>query len=471
MKILNQPRSGMLFAVLCLGTVPAIAQQASYTVIDLGTVGGRVTEALDLNEAGQVTGYSETADGQFRAFLYEDGEMRDLGELAPGGSVGHALNDSGAVTGLTAASDGHAHAFRYENGTMADLGTNGLSSNGSDINNAGDIAGDAVGSDGLRRAVIFRGGNVVDLGAPASFATSALALNEAGQAAGTYDDAAGSHAFLFNGSSAVDLVPGRTSVVFGNQSLNAAGQVAGGFQGDDTAHCFLYQGGQLSDPGSLGGGYCLGVGVNANGAMTGISATASGERHAFAYSGGVMTDLGTLGGDLSIGYAINDAGRVVGESAIVAGGDSRAFVYVDGKMIDLGALLQGLSGLPVTESVAFDINSSGQVLGRYTVHDASDPTIPFQSRAFIATPAGTPGATMFDKLLGLLGGIGPVQVLLDTVGQARDAYLGKNLEQTCSAMTAFSAQVRELAGTQIDLVRAVLLQTEAVAIRGVLGCR
>src|SRR6185369_14139592 len=46
------------------GALPA------YRVQDLGTLGGSLTQASDLNEAGQVTGYSETADGEVRAFVY-----------------------------------------------------------------------------------------------------------------------------------------------------------------------------------------------------------------------------------------------------------------------------------------------------------------------------------------------------------------------------------------------------------------
>lgn len=467
MRILNLPRSGFSVSVLLLGTAPALAQVPAYEVIDLGTLGGRVTEALDINEAGHVTGYSETADGQFHAFVYADGEMRDLGELAPGGSVGYGINDSGVVTGLTAATDAHAHAFRDEAGVMTDLGTAGRSSSGNAINNAGDIAGEAMDEAGLRHAVIFRGGSAIDLGVPASFTTSAVAINEAGQAAGLYEDEAGSHAFLFDGSGFVDLVPGRGSVVYGNQALNAEGLVVGGFQGDDTTHCFLFREGQLTDPGSLGGGYCLGIAVNGAGAMTGISSTATAERHAFVYANGTMTDLGALGGGLSIGYAINDAGLVVGESS-GREGDSHAFVHAGGQMIDLSPLVQSLTNLPVTDSVAFDINSSGQVLGRYTVHDASDESIPYRSRAFIARPVGS---ALFDRLIGLVAGIGPGRALLDLATQARDAFLGQNVPQACSVMAAFSRQVRAQTGRHIDIVRAVLLQAEAIVIRGVMGCR
>ena len=53
---------------------------------DLGSLGGRVTWAHAINAAGQVVGTSLTAEGDPHPFLWESGQMRDLGGL--GGSWG-----------------------------------------------------------------------------------------------------------------------------------------------------------------------------------------------------------------------------------------------------------------------------------------------------------------------------------------------------------------------------------------------
>ena len=67
-----------------------------------------------------------------------------------------------------------------------------------------------------------------------------------------------------------------------------------------------------------------------------------------------ITDLGTFGGYSSYAYGINDSGQVVG-AAQTPNGDTRAFLWQSGTMIDLGTL----GGA----SYAWDINNVGQIVG------------------------------------------------------------------------------------------------------------
>src|SRR5215471_6272392 len=57
---------------------------------DLGTLGGARSEPMSMNNHGDVVGYSGTANGQFHAFEYTNGQMLDLNV---GCGEAHGIND------------------------------------------------------------------------------------------------------------------------------------------------------------------------------------------------------------------------------------------------------------------------------------------------------------------------------------------------------------------------------------------
>nr|MCU0234153.1 hypothetical protein [Thermoanaerobaculales bacterium] len=61
------------------GQCPASATR--YTVVDLGTLGGSLSSAVDIDEEGGVVGSSTTAEGEVHPFVWRDGELVDLGTL------------------------------------------------------------------------------------------------------------------------------------------------------------------------------------------------------------------------------------------------------------------------------------------------------------------------------------------------------------------------------------------------------
>jgi probable HAF family extracellular repeat protein len=69
-------------------------------VTDLGSIGGPVSSALDINDSGQVVGWARTMTGVQHAFLFSNGSMTDIGAgFGPFDNVANGINSSGAVVG------------------------------------------------------------------------------------------------------------------------------------------------------------------------------------------------------------------------------------------------------------------------------------------------------------------------------------------------------------------------------------
>jgi probable HAF family extracellular repeat protein len=125
--------------------------------------------------------------------------------------------------------------------------------------------------------------------------------------------------------------------------------------------------------------------INERGDIVGFSNPAgpgdpSGEfiAHAFLWTrSGGMEDLGTLPGDeTSQAFAINERRQVVGVSS--GPGGNRAFLWQNGVMRDLGALVAAES--PDALQSARDIDDAGQITGN-VLDDGSGSTL-----TFVATP-------------------------------------------------------------------------------------
>ena len=118
----------------------------------------------------------------------------------------------------------------------------------------------------------------------------------------------------------------------------------------------------VSDLGVLTGTEATIEGVNNSGKVA-ASKDANGAYAAMLY-GGAWTNLGTLGGMDSFGADANDSVRVVGSSTS-AEGPIRAFLWTPGGTdgVPSNPQMKDLSTLGGPSSMAFAINSSGQVAG------------------------------------------------------------------------------------------------------------
>ncbi len=227
----------LLLIVLAIEVaISSSAFAVTYTITDLGTLGGTDSVALGLNEAGQVVGYSYLPDNTtFRAFLYSNGTMHDLGTLGGAHSIATGINEAGQVVGYAYLPDNAVeHAFLYSNGTMHDLGTlGGIDSFATGINEAGQVVGysDPLGNVG-QHAFLYSNGTMHDLGTLGGAYSLAYGINEAGQVVGRADlPNTAFHAFLYSNGTMHDLnslLPvGSGWVLFEARAINNAGAIVG----------------------------------------------------------------------------------------------------------------------------------------------------------------------------------------------------------------------------------------------------
>ena len=156
----------------------------TYTVTDLGNLGGNFSIAQAINTNGQVAGYSYNSNGARHAFLW-NGSMQDLGTL-PGSSqsAAYGINAQGQVVGTS-----DNIAFLYSNGHMTNLNNLIVSNPGwtlqqaTAINSQSQIVGWGINPSGEQHAFMFSNGVVLDLGSFGDI-SQAWGINDNGQVTG-----------------------------------------------------------------------------------------------------------------------------------------------------------------------------------------------------------------------------------------------------------------------------------------------
>jgi probable HAF family extracellular repeat protein len=313
--------------------------EARWVITDLGTLGGPGSEAVAINNRGQIVGSSDTkGDEEIHVVLWQKGKKRDLGTL--GGTYGAAydINERGQIAGSASTKANRwdpTHAFLWENGKMRDLGTlGGRDSEAVAINESGQIVGSSMTKGGVYHAFLWENGKMRDLGTFGGKSSKATAINDRGQIVGTMCKPSWvgkCRAFLWEKGRVLDLgVPGGSAT-----DINDRGQVVGwGRTTENLAYAFIWQRGKTRE---------LGV---------------SSERM-----------------DEAIAEAVNERGQVVGanwEDLPHGGGRGFGFFWQNGQMSALRPLQRGI------DSSAMDINGHGSVVG--TSSDVND------SHAVLWTP-------------------------------------------------------------------------------------
>ncbi len=331
--------------ILLAGSGQTIAQIApGYTLeaLPVGSAGGAAGSVHALSDAGLVVGERD-AGGAFHAFVFTDGGILDLGTLGGTHSAALDVSPSGIIVGRSDLRfPGVVRAFLFDAGVMRDIGTlpDAVEMVALGVNDAGDVVGRALvatGADESTRAFLLRDGELVELGTLGGEGASAVAVNPAGHIVGWSLDASGrTRAFRWSAESGMaDLgtLGGAESRAAG---INSAGVIVGEAETAlGVAHACVWAEGETIDLGTLGGLRSAAAAVNDAGVVVGGSQIGSGiDQHAFIrVAGGRLTDLNELMRPgtpwvLSSARDINNAGQVLVEGFRLTAGrfESAAFI-------------------------------------------------------------------------------------------------------------------------------------------------
>jgi probable HAF family extracellular repeat protein len=358
-----------LGAALAAVGVPAPATAGSppaYVVYDTGVSGA----GNGINNLGWPSGVLNTAAGDVHGALYIPGNVIDLGTLggANSGVEWPIKNNHGLVVGIseTATPDPLGETFSC----AAFIPTNGHT------------CLPFLWQNGALTALPLRGGNN-------GFATG---VNNAGFAVGWVETALRDPScvapqvlqFLAvkwgpGGGTPHVLPPYGGDSTSAATAINDAGEVVGISGTCDVAvgafsaiHSLLWVDGYPIKLPTLGGaGWNTPMAINNAGAVVGFSDLPG------DVSGGVLTpnfqsflwtrergivNLGVLAGDLlSEATGINDFGQIVGTSFNPVTGASRVYLWQDGTLYDLNALVQ--TNAPIYLLASGDINDRGEITG------------------------------------------------------------------------------------------------------------
>jgi probable HAF family extracellular repeat protein len=167
-QVAGQSLNGLIDPLLGTPAGIAVFWKSNGQVVDLGTLGGNQSLAATINNRGQVVGAAANAipdplsmfgwGTQTRAFLWEKGVMKDLGDLGGPDAFAISVNERGQVAGISYTSStpipGRTdcgqdippqNPFLWEKGRMIDLGTLGgicgFPAAISGLNNQGQVVG------------------------------------------------------------------------------------------------------------------------------------------------------------------------------------------------------------------------------------------------------------------------------------------------------------------------------------------
>ncbi|GAA4352482.1 DUF3466 family protein [Kangiella taiwanensis] len=372
---------------LSISAMTSASLAAPYEVVDLGGLGGTMSVAFDVNQAGQVVGYasvpSEENEGQFfaHAALFDESGNTDLG-VYPEGTISQAVGINDAMT-----------AVGFSN-KITESTSDGSSTIVSDV-----------------YATIFEMGNLIELPSQENvdntrafginnnnqiFLVGRIDLNPDDELSGTdrgfiYDRNTDTYSMV---TPFTDDISKRSYIT----GINDNGRITGFTDFDisdseTTIKSYIASVDDietLEEIPSIDNRAIFAQGINMNDEVVGsiyISGTRD-LREAFyinmSAGDSEITTLGFIDPRFNDSRArdINNMGQVVGKALVSVPtlDEYAAFIHEDGEMKDLNTLISCDSGWKLTEATA--INDSGQIVGFGSFEG--------EVRAFRLDPTGEP---------------------------------------------------------------------------------
>lgn len=355
--------SALITCCVITAAAQAPATQRKYRIIDLGTLGGSYSEALAINNKGQVVGESLTAANlDVHAFVWSGGQMTAIPGLGGGPNAfsrANDINNNGKVVGtndpdLFPGDRSRLFLFDVNTGSLTFPANPGWADR---INDAGQILGSAMLPSGFLSDVIISSSGIADLGALCGgLCSSNFGVN-----------------------------------AFDGKAINASGTVVGGpALPPNHLNGYLYTAGTFVSIAGNAGFYgnainnsnLIGGFVREQTGFFGIRARAASRQG----SNGNIVVYGSfaVNGDTTI-ESVNNIGQMVGTER--ASNVRTPFLIENGIMIPLSSLLPSGSGWTLLE--ALDINDRGEIVGSGRING--------EEHAFLLTPLACTSAEDTDN--------------------------------------------------------------------------
>jgi probable HAF family extracellular repeat protein len=289
-KALNVTTRLMLTAGLLLLSAPMWADPAA-TVSQIDVPNATYTDAVGINNRGEIVGSFMDAQGRLHGFVLRRGTFTTLDFPAQGATntVAKGINDRGEVAGFYVINGDSIHGFVWDRGKFTQVDApNANITYLHGINNRGQVVGHSRRDlFALARGFLWNDGDFRFLDIPgvllAGQRTETMGLNDRGQVVGSFQSGGVDHGFVIDsrGVSQIDIGPMGSRAT----GINNNGHIVGSYRDpQQVEHGFLRQAdGSFTTIDAPSVSSIAAVGINDSGDVVGLFTLVNGGFHGFLF--------------------------------------------------------------------------------------------------------------------------------------------------------------------------------------------